>query len=122
MADLGLDALEDWSAHIPRHMMQPCYKDVLPLLDGYLKSSTSAGTYMQKIASLKEEENNFFIKMCTCHTFYLYCALSVFGTIQLTLHSKMYFFLKLGFTCFCCTISNCCYFICYFSVICPLFT
>uniref|UniRef100_A0A8C3TYH6 DNA-dependent protein kinase catalytic subunit n=1 Tax=Catharus ustulatus TaxID=91951 RepID=A0A8C3TYH6_CATUS len=41
MADLGLDALEDWSAHIPRHMMQPCYKDVLPLLDGYLKSSTS---------------------------------------------------------------------------------
>uniref|UniRef100_A0A803VDR1 DNA-dependent protein kinase catalytic subunit n=1 Tax=Ficedula albicollis TaxID=59894 RepID=A0A803VDR1_FICAL len=41
MADLGLDALEDWSAHIPRHMMQPYYKDVLPLLDGYLKSSTS---------------------------------------------------------------------------------
>ncbi|KAI1243372.1 hypothetical protein IHE44_0000969 [Lamprotornis superbus] len=41
MADLGMDALEDWSAHIPRHMMQPYYKDVLPLLDGYLKSSTS---------------------------------------------------------------------------------
>ncbi|KFP72380.1 DNA-dependent protein kinase catalytic subunit, partial [Acanthisitta chloris] len=41
MADLGLDALEDWSAHIPRHMLQPYYKDVLPLLDGYLKSSTS---------------------------------------------------------------------------------
>ncbi|NXA73861.1 PRKDC kinase, partial [Thryothorus ludovicianus] len=41
MADLGLDALEDWSAHIPRHVMQPYYKDVLPLLDGYLKSSTS---------------------------------------------------------------------------------
>uniref|UniRef100_A0A8D2M7W0 DNA-dependent protein kinase catalytic subunit n=1 Tax=Zonotrichia albicollis TaxID=44394 RepID=A0A8D2M7W0_ZONAL len=73
MADLGLDALEDWSAHIPRHMMQPYYKDVLPLLDGYLKSSTSTGTYMQKIAGLKEEENNFFIKMWACHTFYLYC-------------------------------------------------
>uniref|UniRef100_A0A663MNQ6 DNA-dependent protein kinase catalytic subunit n=1 Tax=Athene cunicularia TaxID=194338 RepID=A0A663MNQ6_ATHCN len=42
MADLGLDALEDWSAHIPRHIMQPYYKDVLPLLDGYLKNSTSA--------------------------------------------------------------------------------
>uniref|UniRef100_A0A8B9FQM5 DNA-dependent protein kinase catalytic subunit n=1 Tax=Amazona collaria TaxID=241587 RepID=A0A8B9FQM5_9PSIT len=41
MADLGLDALEDWSAHIPRHIMQPYYKDVLPLLDGYLKNSTS---------------------------------------------------------------------------------
>uniref|UniRef100_A0A8C0EK33 DNA-dependent protein kinase catalytic subunit n=1 Tax=Bubo bubo TaxID=30461 RepID=A0A8C0EK33_BUBBB len=44
MADLGLDALEDWSAHIPRHIMQPYYKDVLPLLDGYLKNSTSAET------------------------------------------------------------------------------
>ncbi|XP_071593605.1 DNA-dependent protein kinase catalytic subunit [Heliangelus exortis] len=42
MADLGLDALEDWSAHIPRHMMQPYYKDILPLLDGYLKNSASA--------------------------------------------------------------------------------
>ncbi|XP_075350728.1 DNA-dependent protein kinase catalytic subunit isoform X2 [Mycteria americana] len=41
MADLGLDALEDWSAHIPRHIMQPHYKDVLPLLDCYLKTSTS---------------------------------------------------------------------------------
>uniref|UniRef100_G3URQ9 DNA-dependent protein kinase catalytic subunit CC3 domain-containing protein n=1 Tax=Meleagris gallopavo TaxID=9103 RepID=G3URQ9_MELGA len=42
MADLGLDALEDWSAHIPRHIMQPYYKDVLPLLDGYLKNSATA--------------------------------------------------------------------------------
>lgn len=61
MADLGLDALEDWSAHIPRHLMQPYYKDVLPLLDGYLKNSTSTGTYRQKIVSLKGEKNNFFI-------------------------------------------------------------
>lgn len=45
MADLGLDALEDWSAHIPRHIMQPYYKDVLPLLDGYLKNSATAGMY-----------------------------------------------------------------------------
>lgn len=49
MADLGLDALEDWSAHIPRHIMQPYYKDVLPLLDGYLKSSASTGMYGQLI-------------------------------------------------------------------------
>ncbi|KAM8811045.1 DNA-dependent protein kinase catalytic subunit [Eudromia elegans] len=41
MANLGLDALEDWSAHIPKHIIQPYYKDVLPLLDGYLKNSTS---------------------------------------------------------------------------------
>uniref|UniRef100_A0A8C4UCZ7 DNA-dependent protein kinase catalytic subunit n=1 Tax=Falco tinnunculus TaxID=100819 RepID=A0A8C4UCZ7_FALTI len=58
MADLGLDALEDWSAHIPRHIMQPHYKDILPLLDGYLKNSTSTGTYRQKIVSLEGEENN----------------------------------------------------------------
>lgn len=60
MADLGLDALEDWSAHIPRHIMQPYYKDVLPLLDGYLKNSTSTGTNRQKVVSLKGEENIFF--------------------------------------------------------------
>uniref|UniRef100_A0A8C3EIJ4 DNA-dependent protein kinase catalytic subunit n=1 Tax=Corvus moneduloides TaxID=1196302 RepID=A0A8C3EIJ4_CORMO len=52
MADLGLDALEDWSAHIPSHMMQPYYKDVLPLLDGYLKSSTSTG----------ESQNNWEVR------------------------------------------------------------
>ncbi|XP_051625579.1 DNA-dependent protein kinase catalytic subunit isoform X2 [Manacus candei] len=52
MADLGLDALEDWSAHIPRHMMQPYYKDILPLLDGYLKSSTS----------IVESQNNWEVR------------------------------------------------------------
>ncbi|XP_039235694.1 DNA-dependent protein kinase catalytic subunit isoform X2 [Pipra filicauda] len=52
VADLGLDALEDWSAHIPRHMMQPYYKDVLPLLDGYLKSSTS----------IVESQNNWEVR------------------------------------------------------------
>uniref|UniRef100_A0A8C3K0K1 DNA-dependent protein kinase catalytic subunit n=1 Tax=Calidris pygmaea TaxID=425635 RepID=A0A8C3K0K1_9CHAR len=52
MADLGLDALEDWSAHIPRHIMQPYYKDVLPLLDGYLKSSTSTA----------ESQNNWEVR------------------------------------------------------------
>uniref|UniRef100_A0A8C3LMS1 DNA-dependent protein kinase catalytic subunit n=1 Tax=Chrysolophus pictus TaxID=9089 RepID=A0A8C3LMS1_CHRPC len=52
MADLGLDALEDWSAHIPRHIMQPYYKDVLPLLDGYLKSS----------ASTVEPQNNWEVR------------------------------------------------------------
>ncbi|XP_034980550.2 DNA-dependent protein kinase catalytic subunit [Zootoca vivipara] len=40
MADAALDALEDWSAHIPRYVIQPYYKDILPCLDGYLKTST----------------------------------------------------------------------------------
>uniref|UniRef100_A0A8C5WDN6 DNA-dependent protein kinase catalytic subunit n=1 Tax=Leptobrachium leishanense TaxID=445787 RepID=A0A8C5WDN6_9ANUR len=41
LADAGLDALEDWSNHIPGHVMQPYYKDILPSLDGYLTSSSS---------------------------------------------------------------------------------
>uniref|UniRef100_A0A7M4FFG4 DNA-dependent protein kinase catalytic subunit n=1 Tax=Crocodylus porosus TaxID=8502 RepID=A0A7M4FFG4_CROPO len=41
MADVALNALEDWSSHIPKNIMQPYYKDVLPLLDGYLKTATS---------------------------------------------------------------------------------
>ena len=84
MADLGLDALEDWSAHIPRHIMQPYYKDILPLLDGYLKNSTSTGTYRQKIVSLEGEENNFFIvmpkDMDVTYFLSILCA-SVVGTI-----------------------------------------
>lgn len=43
MADVALDALEDWSAHIPRYTIQPYYKDIVPCLDGYLKTSASAG-------------------------------------------------------------------------------
>ncbi|KYO26142.1 DNA-dependent protein kinase catalytic subunit isoform B [Alligator mississippiensis] len=41
MADVALSALEDWSSYIPKNIMQPYYKDVLPLLDGYLKTATS---------------------------------------------------------------------------------
>ncbi|KAJ6662088.1 hypothetical protein lerEdw1_012553 [Lerista edwardsae] len=41
MADVALDALEDWSARIPRYAVQPYYKDILPLLDGYLQTSVS---------------------------------------------------------------------------------
>ncbi|XP_041924731.1 DNA-dependent protein kinase catalytic subunit isoform X1 [Alosa sapidissima] len=41
LATAALDALELWSAHIPRETMQPHYGDILPHLDGYLK--TAAG-------------------------------------------------------------------------------
>nr|XP_046226723.1 DNA-dependent protein kinase catalytic subunit isoform X2 [Scatophagus argus] len=41
LANVALDALEDWSAHIPLETMQPCYSTVLPLLDGYLKSASA---------------------------------------------------------------------------------
>ncbi|XP_068160133.1 DNA-dependent protein kinase catalytic subunit [Antennarius striatus] len=41
LANAALDALEDWSCHIPSEIMKPCYKTVLPLLDGYLKTSSN---------------------------------------------------------------------------------
>ncbi|XP_066480516.1 DNA-dependent protein kinase catalytic subunit [Tiliqua scincoides] len=52
MADVALDALEDWSSHIPRYAMQPYYKDILPFLDGYLQTSVSTD----------DSQNNFEVK------------------------------------------------------------
>ncbi|KAK5850083.1 hypothetical protein PBY51_014363 [Eleginops maclovinus] len=40
LANSALDALEDWSSHIPLETMQHCYTNILPLLDGYLKSTS----------------------------------------------------------------------------------
>uniref|UniRef100_A0A667XYC1 DNA-dependent protein kinase catalytic subunit n=1 Tax=Myripristis murdjan TaxID=586833 RepID=A0A667XYC1_9TELE len=40
LANTALDALECWSSHIPLETMQPCYRNILPLLDGYLKTKT----------------------------------------------------------------------------------
>lgn len=42
LANIALDALEDWSSHIPLETMQPCYTTVLPLLDGYLKTPSTS--------------------------------------------------------------------------------
>nr|CBN81784.1 DNA-dependent protein kinase catalytic subunit [Dicentrarchus labrax] len=41
LANVALDALEDWSSHIPLETMQPCYTSILPLLDGYLKTGST---------------------------------------------------------------------------------
>ncbi|KAM4606662.1 DNA-dependent protein kinase catalytic subunit [Polymixia lowei] len=41
LANAALDALEAWSSHIPLETMQPCYKNILPLLDGYLKTTAT---------------------------------------------------------------------------------
>eukprot|EP00069_Balaena_mysticetus_P017385 bmy_10601T0 len=39
LAEVGLNALEEWSVYIGKHVIQPYYKDILPSLDGYLKTS-----------------------------------------------------------------------------------
>lgn len=41
LANAALDALEDWSSHVPLETMQPCYTSILPLLDGYLKTTSN---------------------------------------------------------------------------------
>lgn len=41
LANVALDALEDWSSQIPLETMQPCYMTILPLLDGYLKTPST---------------------------------------------------------------------------------
>ncbi|XP_055968392.1 DNA-dependent protein kinase catalytic subunit [Sorex fumeus] len=40
LAEVGLNALEEWSLYICKSVIQPYYKDILPSLDGYLKIST----------------------------------------------------------------------------------
>ncbi|XP_049710414.1 DNA-dependent protein kinase catalytic subunit isoform X1 [Elephas maximus indicus] len=39
LAEVGLNALEEWSVNIHKYVIQPYYKDILPCLDGYLKTS-----------------------------------------------------------------------------------
>ncbi|XP_053349394.1 DNA-dependent protein kinase catalytic subunit [Clarias gariepinus] len=41
LATAALDALESWSSQIPPSILQPHYMDILPHLDGYLKTNTS---------------------------------------------------------------------------------
>ncbi|KAJ8010680.1 hypothetical protein DPEC_G00077640 [Dallia pectoralis] len=41
LANTALDALETWSSHIPHETMQPYYREILPHLDGYLKTAAS---------------------------------------------------------------------------------
>ena len=44
LAAAALDALERWAAGVHPTKMAAYYADVLPLLDGYLKSSSTTGT------------------------------------------------------------------------------
>lgn len=43
LAGAAIDALEDWSLRLPLETMQPVYTTVLPLLDWYLKTSSTDG-------------------------------------------------------------------------------
>lgn len=41
LASAAIDALEDWFLGLPLETMQPVYTNVLPLLDWYLKTSST---------------------------------------------------------------------------------
>uniref|UniRef100_A0A8C7C4I0 DNA-dependent protein kinase catalytic subunit n=1 Tax=Neovison vison TaxID=452646 RepID=A0A8C7C4I0_NEOVI len=43
LAEVALNALEEWSLYICKHVIQPHYTDILPSLDGYLKTSALSG-------------------------------------------------------------------------------
>ncbi len=43
LATAALDALESWSSLIPAAIMRPHYADILPHLDGYLKTTSNSG-------------------------------------------------------------------------------
>uniref|UniRef100_A0A3B4TQG3 DNA-dependent protein kinase catalytic subunit n=1 Tax=Seriola dumerili TaxID=41447 RepID=A0A3B4TQG3_SERDU len=56
LANAALDALEDWSSHIPLETMQPCYTNILPLLDGYLKTKDDSSWEVMSSSSSRRDK------------------------------------------------------------------
>ncbi|XP_048223408.1 DNA-dependent protein kinase catalytic subunit [Perognathus longimembris pacificus] len=69
LAEVGLNALEDWSVHIQKHVIQPYYKDILPSLDGYLKTSTLSDDTKNKweVSALSHAAQKGFNKVVLKH-------------------------------------------------------
>uniref|UniRef100_A0A8C5C632 DNA-dependent protein kinase catalytic subunit n=1 Tax=Gadus morhua TaxID=8049 RepID=A0A8C5C632_GADMO len=61
LANAALDALEAWSSFIPMEVMQPCYQNTLPLLDGYLKSNSTNGSLFIRFMVSTEETMKKFV-------------------------------------------------------------
>ena len=43
LAETALDALDAWTAELPPDVLHPYLQDVLPYLDGYLKTASELG-------------------------------------------------------------------------------
>uniref|UniRef100_A0A3B4ZYV0 DNA-dependent protein kinase catalytic subunit n=1 Tax=Stegastes partitus TaxID=144197 RepID=A0A3B4ZYV0_9TELE len=66
LANAALNALEDWSSHIPLETMQPCYSNILPLLDGYLKTtSTDNESNWEVMSSLSSRSDRGYSRVMT---------------------------------------------------------
>ncbi|XP_042366176.1 DNA-dependent protein kinase catalytic subunit [Plectropomus leopardus] len=68
LANVALDALEDWSSHIPLETMQQCYTTILPLLDGYLKTTSTNNkddSNWEVMSSLSSRSDRGFSRVMT---------------------------------------------------------
>ncbi|KAM9839260.1 DNA-dependent protein kinase catalytic subunit [Aulostomus maculatus] len=66
LANTALDALEDWSSHIRLETMQPCYGSILPLLDGYLKTTSSdSESSWEVMSSLSSRSDSGYSRVMT---------------------------------------------------------
>ena len=43
LAEAALDALDTWTAELPSEVLHPYLQEVLPQLDGYLKTASELG-------------------------------------------------------------------------------
>ncbi|XP_077622037.1 DNA-dependent protein kinase catalytic subunit [Crocuta crocuta] len=69
LAEVGLNALEEWSVYICKHVIQPYYKDILPSLDGYLKTSalSDESTNNWEVSALSRAAQKGFNKVVLKH-------------------------------------------------------
>ncbi|XP_042541900.1 DNA-dependent protein kinase catalytic subunit [Dipodomys spectabilis] len=69
LAEVGLSALEEWSVHIRKHVIQPYYKDILPSLDGYLKTASLSDETKNKweVSALSNAAQKGFNKVVLKH-------------------------------------------------------
>ncbi|XP_024136141.1 DNA-dependent protein kinase catalytic subunit isoform X1 [Oryzias melastigma] len=68
LAGAAIDALEDWSLRLPLETMQPVYTTVLPLLDWYLKTSSTDDQDENKwevMSSLSSRSDRGYSKVMT---------------------------------------------------------
>uniref|UniRef100_A0A8C7SDY8 DNA-dependent protein kinase catalytic subunit n=1 Tax=Oncorhynchus mykiss TaxID=8022 RepID=A0A8C7SDY8_ONCMY len=61
LANAALDALESWSSRIPRDTMQPYYREILPHLDGYLKTAADESPW--EVTSLSTGKEKGYSKV-----------------------------------------------------------
>ncbi|XP_066122188.1 DNA-dependent protein kinase catalytic subunit isoform X1 [Saccopteryx bilineata] len=69
LAEVGLNALEEWSACISKQVIQPYYKDILPKLDEYLKTSalSDANKNNWEVSALSRAAQKGFNKVVLKH-------------------------------------------------------